>query len=92
MDSFLLIFLTLVLYVIFLFTMKLCGFGKKEKHDNCTNACPDCKNAMERIKRLKGDYLLNYCTFQIFDLKRYRCMDCGWEGLRWEKQLRPGRQ
>ncbi|MBC8265787.1 MAG: hypothetical protein H8E84_02365 [Flavobacteriales bacterium] len=46
---------------------------------------------MERIKRKRRDYLLNHCTFHIFDFKRYRCMECGWEGLRWEKQLRPGK-
>ena len=71
--------------------MKLFGVGEKKKGESFMNSCPDCKNAMERIKRLKGDYLLNHLTFQIFNFKRYRCVDCGWEGLRWEKQFRPGR-
>ena len=52
------------------------------------NSCPDCLNPLERIKRLKKDYILNHFTFHIFDYKRYRCMDCGWEGLRWEKQFK----
>lgn len=91
MDSFLLIFLSIISYVLFLLVMKILGVGEKEKSESCTNCCPDCKNAMERIKRLKGDYLLNHLTFHIFSFKRYRCMDCGWEGLRWEKQFKPGR-
>ena len=91
MDSFLLIFLVLITYVVLLFVMKFMGVGEKETSETCLNCCPDCKCAMERIKRLRGDYLLNHLTFHIFNYKRYRCMDCGWEGLRWEKQLKPGK-
>ena len=72
--------------------IKFLGVGKKEEHETCMNCCPDCKNAMERIKRLKGDYLLNYLTFFLFNYKRYRCMDCGWEGLRWERQFKHRRK
>ena len=90
-DIFLWVFIFIIIYVILLFILKSMGFGHKKTNKNCTNCCPDCKNAMERIKRLKGDYLLNHFTFHIFNYKRYRCMDCGWEGLRWEKQFRPGK-
>ena len=91
MDSFLFIFLFIIVYIVFLLAMKGLGFGKKEKQGNCMNSCPDCKNPLERIKRLNGDYLLNHLTFHIFNFKRYRCIDCFWEGLRWEKQFKPGR-
>ena len=91
MDSFLLIFLILIAYVVLLFMMKFMGVGEKETSETCLNSCPDCKSAMERIKRLGGDYFLNHLTFHIFTYKRYRCMDCGWEGLRWEKQIRAGK-
>ena len=92
MDSFLLIFLILIAYVVLLFVMKFMGVGEKETSETCLNSCPDCKCAMERIKRLGGDYLLNHLTFHIFTYKRYRCMDCGWEGLRWERGIRPGKR
>ncbi len=91
MDSFLLIFLIVIAYVALLLILKHLGFGEKKVCKNCSNCCPDCQKAMERIKRKRRDYLLNHCTFHIFDFKRYRCMECGWEGLRWEKQLRPGK-
>ena len=91
MDSFLLILVLLIAFVILLFVMKFLGVGEKEKCKTCMNCCPDCKNAMERIRRFKRDYLLNYFTFYIFNYKRYRCRDCKWEGLRWEKQFKPGR-
>ena len=91
MDSFLLIFLILIAYVILLFVMKFTGFGEKETCEFCLNCCPDCKSAMERVKRSSGNYFLNHLTFHIFNYKRYRCTECGWEGLRWEKQLKPGK-
>ena len=34
------------------------------------------------------DHILNYFTFHLFSYKRYRCMDCGWEGLKWEKKFK----
>jgi len=82
MDSYLLIFLILIAYVVLLFMMKFTGWGKKETSETFLNSCPDCKCAMERIKRYRGDYLLNLLTFHIFNYKRYRCMDCGLERLR----------
>ena len=91
MDSFLLIFLSIIGYIAILLVMKFLGFGKKQKHESCMNSCPDCLNPLERIKRLKKDFILNHFTFHIFDYKRYRCRDCGWEGLRWEKQFKAAR-
>ena len=90
MDSFLLILVLLIAFVILLFVMKFLGVGEKEKCETCMNCCPDCQNAMERIRRLKGDYFLNYISFHLFNYKRYRCIDCGWEGLRWEKPFKHG--
>ena len=71
MDSFLLILLFIIAYVILLFLIRVLGAGEKEKCETCTNCCPDCKSAMERIKRLNGDYVLNYFTFHFFSYKRY---------------------
>ena len=84
MDSFLLIFICLIIYVIFLFLLKKLGFGKKKVHINCTNACPDCFKALNRIRRNPSDHLIHHLTFSVFDAKRYICNECGWEGLRWE--------
>ena len=91
MDGSLLIFILLIAFVVLLFVMKLLGVGKKEKFETYMNCCPDCKKAIQRIKRLKRDHLLNYLTFLIFNYKRYRCIECGWEGLRWNNKSEPGR-
>ena len=39
------------------------------------------------IKREKTDRIINYITFQIFDFKKYRCLNCAWEGRRWERSF-----
>ena len=82
MDSFLLIFLVLIAYVILLFVMKFTGFWEKETCETCLNSCPDCQTPMERIRRNNGNYILNNLTFHIFNYKKYRYIECGWEGLR----------
>ncbi|MAW20771.1 MAG: hypothetical protein CMD16_00060 [Flavobacteriales bacterium] len=90
MDEFLIIFIILIIYVIVLFLFKKWGIGKKQVHANCTNACPDCFHALNRIRRTLTDRLLHHTTFSIFDARRYVCNECGWEGLRWEDKFRPG--
>ena len=68
--------------------MKAIGIGKKETYGNCNNCCPNCKSALNRIRRIKNDKIIHYITFKIFDSKRYLCNKCGWEGLRWEDKFR----
>ena len=91
MDKFLLSFIIVLLYVVLLFIIRYLLIGSKIKCTQCNNCCPDCSLALNRIKRLTTDKILNYLTFRIFDSKRYACNECGWEGLRWEKKYTPGK-
>jgi len=91
MDQFLLTFLILITYILLLFAVKYFNIGKKNSYGNCSNCCPDCKGVLNRIRRTQKDQLLHHITFRIFDARRYVCNKCGWEGLRWEDQFRPGR-
>ena len=84
-DGFLYVSLALILYALLLFLLRKIGVWRKITSDNCSNACPGCKSPLERIRRKKIDYFINYLTFQIFDFKRYKCLNCFWEGRRWEK-------
>jgi uncharacterized protein with PIN domain len=88
MDEFLFIFIIIIAYIILLFTLKKLDIGKKEICENCNNCCPDCKAALNRIRRIKKDKITHYITFKIFDSKRYLCNECGWEGLRWEDKFK----
>ena len=69
--------------------MKIFKVGKKISNRNCNNCCPEClehKNKISpltRVQKRKSDILLIILTFNIFDLKRYKCRYCGWTGLRW---------
>tara|TARA_Y100000385_G_scaffold284190_1_gene341754 strand:- start:348 stop:626 length:279 start_codon:yes stop_codon:yes gene_type:complete len=91
MDQFLLIFLIAIAYILLLFSLKYYKIGKKIHYGNCTNSCPDCKDVLNRIRRRQRDQLINHLTFGIFDARRYVCNNCGWDGLRWEDQFRPGK-
>ena len=84
-DPFLFITLIFISYFLLLIILKKLNIGKKLTCSRCDNCCPDCKEALERIKRIKKDFLVNYLTFQMFDFKRYKCMNCAWEGIKWEK-------
>jgi len=92
MDEFLIAFIIVLLYLIFLFIIRHFGIGSKGSCINCSNCCPDCTLALNRIKRLTRDKILHQITFRIFDGKRYICNECGWEGLRWEKKYNPGKK
>ena len=83
MDEFLIVFIIVLLYVLFLFILRYFRIGSKKTCINCNNCCPDCSVALSRIQRMLKDKILFYITFNIFDIKRYICNDCGWEGLRW---------
>jgi len=90
MDTFLLVFVALLIYVLFLFIIRHLEIGNKKTCANCNNCCPDCNLALNRIKRVLKDRIMYHVTFRIFDTKRYVCNECGWEGLRWEDQFKPG--
>ena len=91
MDSFFILFIVIITYVLMLFIIKKIGWGKKQTCQNCNNCCPDCKDALNRVERKSSDHFLYHITFQIFDFRRYLCSNCGWEGLRWEESFRPGK-
>ena len=85
MDEFLVISLVLFSYIIILLLLRRMNVWRKKECNNCNNCCPDCERPLERIKRKKIDYLINYLTFQMFDFKRYQCVNCAWKGRRWER-------
>ena len=84
LDRFLWIALGIVSYIMLLFILKKINIWRKKQCDNCNNCCPSCQEPLERIRRKKIDRIINYITFQIFDFKKYRCLNCAWEGRRWE--------
>ena len=85
MDKFLVISLVLFSYIIILFFLRKMNVLKKKEDNNCNNCCPDCQEPLERIKRKNIDHVINYLTFQIFDFKKYQCVNCAWKGIRWER-------
>ena len=87
MDIFLYISVGLITYLLLIILFRRFGVWHKETCEYCSNCCPDCRNALERVKRKKIDYIKNYLSFQVFDFKRYRCVNCAWEGLRWERSF-----
>ena len=84
---FLQISLGIILYVLLLLISKKTNIWKKKECVNCNNCCPDCQEPLERIRRGKIDHLINYLTFQIFDFKKYQCLNCAWRGRRWERSF-----
>ena len=84
-DIFLQFAIFIISYIFILIILRKMNVWRKKKCNNCNNCCPYCKNALERIRRQKTDYMSNYITFQIFDFKRYKCPNCAWEGRRWER-------
>ena len=89
MDIFLYITISIICYLIFLLVLKNLGIWRKIKNNNCNNCCPcDKKEPLERIRRKNWDHFVNYITFQIYDFKRYKCIECAWEGRRWDKKFK----
>jgi len=86
-DPFLKIIIVLFLYYITLWILRIFNIGRKKSCEHCNNCCPDCTNPLHRIKRTYNDKLFIYFTFMIFNFRRYACNECGWEGLRWEKNF-----
>ena len=91
MDSFFILFIVIITYVLMLFIIKTIGWGKKQSCQNCNNCCPDCKDALNRIERKSSDHFLYHITFQIFDFRRYICSNCGWTGLLLEERFHYGK-
>ena len=87
MDEFLAISIALVSYIMILLLLRKMNIWKKKECDNCNNCCPDCQEPLERIKRGKIDHIINYLTFQIFDFKKYQCLNCAWKGRKWERSF-----
>lgn len=50
--------------------------------------CPECGHKVTRKKREAGDYILKMLTLFIIPIRRYKCVHCGWEGLRWNVEKR----
>ena len=86
MDQFLYISVGIIVYVLVLIVLRKLNYLRKERYNTCNNCCPcELKKPLERIRRNKLDYFINYITFQIYDFKRYKCTDCSMECRRWDK-------
>lgn len=72
--------LSLVLASAFCIIVLLRFFKVLEK-----GSCPSCEGKLTRKKRNAGDYFIIIVTLGILPFKRYKCLQCGWEGLRWRK-------
>ena len=46
-------------------------------------SCPSCTGRLTRKQRTFGDKMVKWSTFGILPFRRYKCVHCGWEGLRW---------
>ncbi len=88
MDKFFLLFIGIIFYIIILWIIKKIEYGKKIKSNKSNNCCPSCNAPLNRIRRLYRDHIILHLTFKIFNLKRYRCSECGWRGLRWEDKYK----
>ena len=91
MDRFLIVFIIIVSYIVLLFILRYLEIGAKKESSTWNNCCPDCSLLLNRVQRLYKDKIVYNITFRIFEYKRYRCNDCGWEGLRWDKKYNPGK-
>ena len=91
MDGSLIVFIIIVSYIVLLFILRYLEIGAKKKSSTWSNCCPDCSLLLNRVQRLYKDKIVYNITFRIFEYKRYRCNDCGWEGLRWDKKYKSGK-
>lgn len=48
------------------------------------NACPECGGKLTRRKRSFNDKIIVGLTLLLLPFRRYKCVHCGWEGLRWK--------
>lgn len=79
----LLLLLVSVYGVVVLF--RLFGIFRKE-------ACPQCGGKLNRRPRNTGDYISKALTLSILPFRRYKCIRCGWNGIRWnlDKEVNKG--
>ena len=83
------IILIVLLYLISLIILRKKKIWHKISGKGYSNLCPMCKNhPLERIKKQRKDYIINYLTFQIFNFKKYKCVKCLKSFIRWEKRFR----
>lgn len=71
-----------IVYAVML-VMRMLGVGKKR-------TCPSCSGKLGRKKRSPLDKLLVALTLNILPFRRYKCIHCGWEGLRWSTKKYKG--
>jgi DNA-directed RNA polymerase subunit RPC12/RpoP len=50
-------------------------------------ACPSCTGKLVRKARTMPDKIVKLSTFGILPFRRYKCVHCGWEGLRWNTRV-----
>lgn len=69
-------------YLLFV-VMRIFGVYKKD-------CCPECQGRLTRKKRSAGDHVAKYITLGILPFRRYKCIHCNWEGIRWkvEKEIK----
>lgn len=75
-DDFLLLLTLLGFLYVTLFIMRLLRILKKR-------TCPSCSGKLSRKRRNPFDKLLLLLLLHILPFRRYKCVHCGWEGLRW---------
>ncbi len=75
-DDFDLILFFLIGLYSFLFILRLLKVLKKR-------TCPSCSGKLSRKQRNPLDKILTALTLNIMPFRRYKCVHCGWEGLRW---------
>gem|GEM_PF-1310049 len=81
-DDLVVLLILLGAFYLALFILRWLRFLKKR-------TCPSCSGKLSRKKRKPFDKLLVLLILNILPLKRYKCVHCGWEGLRWSKR-KPG--
>ncbi|GIV34662.1 MAG: hypothetical protein KatS3mg031_2197 [Chitinophagales bacterium] len=69
----------ILLMVIFFFILRALKVLKKR-------VCPACSGKLTRKPRTPLDKLVTAMTFNILPFRRYKCIHCGWEGLRWSNR------
>ena len=67
---------TLVVVYLALLALRLLGVLKRR-------TCPSCSGKLTRKRRNVPDKFLTALTLNIMPFRRYKCIHCGWEGLRW---------
>jgi len=78
-DLLLILLLFIGAFYLTLLLMRLIGMMRKR-------TCPSCSGKLSRKERNLFDRILVALTLSILPFRRYRCIHCGWEGLRWSNK------